>query len=519
MLEYSKIEELRELDNPKNIIPQKGAQENNLTIDVDILITGGNRGGGKTFMLCLEPKYDIHIPQFNGVIFRKEKGDLIGAINTSKIIFEEDGIYKKSDNAMEWDFNSGANLKFTFFEQSYDDFVKRFQGQELPYIGIDEITHIPYDKFKYLITCNRNSHGIKNRIWGTCNPDPNSWVRKFIDWWIGEDGYPIPERDGVIRYCFFDGKTPDDIYWGNSAKEVYNQCSHIIDRAYESARLENSGLGKEVFIKRVAFTRASIDENIKLLKSDPTYIASISTSEEARQQNLYGNWNYKPTDGDEIMQSDMDNFYENAMQVGDGIRRCTCDVAFRGGDALVMWLWVGRHIKDFFICSLDSKQTVGVVRAKLKEWQVLEDNFIYDLAGVGQIFVGFFPNAIGFIASAGMEDSEKHLYANLKSKCAYKLVNSFKELTISIEPELLERKVSGRNFKDSTLRMVLNQERKIIKFVSDSLKGKELVKKAEMKKIIGRSPDYFESLLMIEKVAIDFETEDEWVLPTGSFYI
>ena len=72
-----------------------------------------------------------------------------------------------------------------------------------------------YLKFKYLITCNRNAFHIRNRFIGTCNPDPDSWVAKFIDWWIGEDGLPIPERDGRVRYCFMDGDNVSGIYWGD----------------------------------------------------------------------------------------------------------------------------------------------------------------------------------------------------------------------------------------------------------------------------------------------------------------
>ena len=115
MLEYSDIEKLRKEDNPLNIIPQVGAQENNLNLDVDILITGGNRGGGKTFMLCYEPKYDSDNQYFEGVILRKEKDDLRGAIKTSQLIFDQrDGQYLKSELA--WQFRMGGKLRFTYFE-------------------------------------------------------------------------------------------------------------------------------------------------------------------------------------------------------------------------------------------------------------------------------------------------------------------------------------------------------------------------------------------------------------------
>ena len=93
---------------------------------------------------------------------------------------------------------------------------------------MDEIHHMEYLKFKYLITCNRNAFHIRNRFIGTCNPDPDSWVAKFIDWWIGEDGLPFPVRDGRVLYCFMDVDIVSGIYWGDTREEVYEQCKDII---------------------------------------------------------------------------------------------------------------------------------------------------------------------------------------------------------------------------------------------------------------------------------------------------
>ena len=67
---------------------------------------------------------------------------------------------------MTWNFDKGGKLFLTYFSDSIEDFKTRFQGQEYAYIGIDEITHITYEKFKYLMTDNRNSHGINNRFYG-----------------------------------------------------------------------------------------------------------------------------------------------------------------------------------------------------------------------------------------------------------------------------------------------------------------------------------------------------------------
>ena len=64
----------------------------------------------------------------------------------------------------------------------------------------------------------------------------------------------------------------------------------------------------------------------------------------------------------------------------------------------------------------------------------------------------------------------------------------------------------------------MNEERKIIRFIEGSTKGKDLIKKEETKKIIGRSPDYFESLIMIEKAFFDKESKI-WVKPRGRGFI
>lgn len=245
-----------------------------------------------------------------------------------------------------------------------------------------------FAKFQYLITCNRNAHGIRNRFFGTCNPDPDSWVAKFIDWWIGEDGLPIPERDGVIRYCFINGDNVDSIYWGDTREEVYEQCKDIIN-SYWKPEYEQYGTPQELFIKSVCFVEAKLSDNVKLLASDPTYLANlVNQSEEQRARDLDGNWKFKSAGDDFIKQAHLEQFFLLPQNTSLSTRYVTCDVAFEGGDSMVMWLWEGWHIKDLFVCRFDARRAVQVVKAKLEEWGVLEENFTYDLNGVGQTFNG-----------------------------------------------------------------------------------------------------------------------------------
>lgn len=501
VLPYSEMSRIREAEmankNSMRISPQVGGQENMLSIDVDIPIVGGSRGGSKSYSLLLESLKDIYDRHFRALILRKEIDDLQNIIDESSNIYSQFGEYNRSKGDMTWNLSCGGAIKFNYYSDNFDDFKVRFQGKQFCYIGIDELTHIEYSKFKYLLTCNRNAYGLRNRIWGTCNPDPESWVAKFIDWWIGEDGYPIPERDGKVRYCFMDGDDVSTIYWGDTREEVYGKCRETIDK-YWRPEYKRYGSPQELFIKSVAFVEAKLSNNVKLLQSDPSYLANLANqSEEQRARDLDGNWRYKSVGDDLIKLSNMENFFANSFQYADKHRRASCDVAFDGGDNLVLWLWIGNHIQDVFTCSASSKAAMQNVRNKLDEWRVLEEDFTYDLSGIGQSFKGFFPHAVPFNNREAVAEKYKGQYDNIKSQCAYTFYHALNDMEISISPHLLTRKFSGKGYTDMPLRDILMKERKAIKQdISNTDKGFCIIRKIEMKKIVGHSPDFIEALLM-----------------------
>lgn len=500
---YEYIEALRVSDrkkaNPLKIIAQRGCQEKFLASSSDITIFGGSRGGSKSFSLLMESLKDIYNPYYNSILLRNEKDDLLDLINTSYILYGQMGQYNKSISDMTWYFKNGGKLKFSYLADSYDDFKKRFQGKQYSFIGIDEITHCSYEKFKYLITCNRNAYGIRNRFYGTCNPDPDSWVRKFIDWWIEEDGLPIDERDGIMRYCFMEGDSPDSIYWGDTPEEVYNQCKHIIDPLWKDA-YEELGFNKvTMYVKSVTFIQGRLEENIKLIASDPNYAANLSQqNEEQRARDLEGNWNFKATGDDLIKMSDMDLFYSAPAQIEKGIRYVSADIAFEGGDFCVMWLWIDLHIKDVFVMRENSASTETLFKAKLDEWGVREENVIYDYWGVGQAISGHVKRAVKFTGTQKPERQFEKSYKNVKSQCAEMLAHYIQDGKISIEPRLLDLKFSGKKgkYQKVPLKDILMKERKCIRHKDNSnIGGFELINKDGMIKAVGYSPDFFESLI------------------------
>ena len=154
-----------------------------------------------------------------------------------------------------WNFGGKSTLAFDYLSREND--VYAWQGSQICFIGFDEPTHVSEFTFFYMLSRNRSICGVEPFVRATCNPDSDSWVRNFIDWWINpETGYAIPERSGVVRVFYRSGD--GNITWGDSRREV---CEKVYDNeillkanpTYLSslkAVLENSSCSRIVFQSR-----------------------------------------------------------------------------------------------------------------------------------------------------------------------------------------------------------------------------------------------------------------------------
>lgn len=261
------------------IAPNPGPQSQFLATCADIAIYGGSAGSGKTLALLLDPISDIEVPGFQYVIFRNTYQQIRG---TGGIWDESNKIYpllgaKSSD--LRWTWPSGATVTCDYLDSDKDAYAR--QGLQIPAIGFDELTHYSMFQFFYMLSRNRSNCGVKARVRATCNPDADSWVRKFIDWWIDPvTGYAIEDRSGRLRYMVKDG---DDIHWFN-------------DRA--GAERKATELGHDdpsLSVKSVTFIPAKLKDNPK---GDPAYESNLrSLSVVDRERLLYGNWNIRPAAG------------------------------------------------------------------------------------------------------------------------------------------------------------------------------------------------------------------------------
>ena len=95
---------------------------------------------------------------------------------------------------------------------------------------------------------------------------------------------------------------------------------------------------------------------------------------------------------------------------------------------------------------------------------------------------------------------------------------------ISFEPSILKRRFSGKNYANLELDKILLQERKILRAdESKADKGKCLIKKDQMKSssILGRSPDFMESLLMrmLPEIKSRQVKIPEWLAKRGRYKV
>lgn len=262
------------------IRPQKGPQENFLACTADVAIYGGAAGGGKTFALLLDALRWSSLPGFTGMIFRRTTPQIKnpgGLWDESVKLYTQIQGAMPSASTLNWNFSSTARIKFSHLER--DDDVYDHQGGQYAFVGFDELTHFTWKQFTYLLSRNRNaSCGIKPYVRATTNPDADSWVASFIDWYISPEGYPIPERAGVIRYFTI---LDDSVLWGDTKEEV----------------AEKAGIEPQ-FVKSFTFIPASIEDNKILLKNDPGYLANLNTLPLVEKERLLrGNWRIKHAAG------------------------------------------------------------------------------------------------------------------------------------------------------------------------------------------------------------------------------
>lgn len=259
------------------LAPQPGPQTEFLACPADIVLFGGGAGAGKSIALLMEPARHQHVPNFTAAFFRR----------TFPEITNPDGIWDESLKVygrlgwtprvgdVEWRTPAGGRVVFSHAQTEKD--VERWKSAQLALILFDQLETFSEYQFWYMLSRNRSTSGVRPYVRATFNCEPG-WLADLIQWWWNpSSGYPIPERDGVIRYLV---RIDGELHWADSAEALVEE------------------FGEKAQPLSFTFIAGRLSDNKILEASDPGYRARLMALPIVEQERLLAlNFKISPSAG------------------------------------------------------------------------------------------------------------------------------------------------------------------------------------------------------------------------------
>jgi hypothetical protein len=202
-----------------------------------------------------------------------------------------------------------------------------------------------------------------------------------------------------------------------------------------------------------------------------------------RKRLLEGDWNYMD-EVDNLFDFDsISNSVFSNVPKSDDKKYISVDVARFGTDRSVAIVWSGLVVLEVFVYTkLSTVELSSEIKELIAKYGVHPNNVIVDSDGVGG-GVSDILRGTNFVNNSSALHGQN--FSNLKSQCYVKLSEMFKEGKISLnimEPSIVEE---------------LTQELLAIKLKDIDKDNKVAVQsKDEMKKVLGKSPDLSDALMM-----------------------
>jgi phage terminase large subunit len=220
-----------------------------------------------------------------------------------------------------------------------------------------------------------------------------------------------------------------------------------------------------------------------------SYLESLrGLDNNSRERLLNGNWEYDDDPATLISYEKILDCFSNDFDSLRGDGYITCDVARFGNDKTVIGLWNGSRVVLSAYKGLSVAETAKRLLDIGRRNGIPLSRIVADEDGVGGGVVdilgckGFVNNSRPLPNPLSGEDEN---YANLKSQCYFMLAEKINAGQVYIECE------------DPTMRADIIQELEYVKQHNmDKDAKKQVLPKDKIKEVIGRSPDYADTLMM-----------------------
>ncbi len=417
--------------------------------DITDIYYGGAKGGAKSFTGCALIFYDAMVyPDTRYFIGRHKLNDLRKfTIPTISEVFQRGFKLKQEDfckfNGQDnfFDFKNGS--KVLFLEGAYmpsDPLYERFGSMQFTRGMIEEAGEFEQAAKNNLAASigrwKNDTYNLTRKLLQTGNPSKNYTYRDYY----------LPFRNGTLK-------------------------------------------------PHQKFIQAFIQDN-KMIP--PGYVQQLeqSLSKNEKERLLYGNWEYDDDPAALIEYDKILDIFTNT-HVPTGPKKITVDIARLGGDKIVIIEWNGWRGKVRYW----QRQTLDITGAKIEEaryrMEIGNSDVLVDEDGMGGgvvdflKFKGFVNNSSALPSPNGPVDSNnnpiKENFDNLKSQCYFRLADRINKKGLYLECESEEVK-----------QWIIEELEQVKQKALDSDLKKGVMSKDKVKDLIGRSPDFADTIMMRE---------------------
>lgn len=176
-------------------IPLPGPQRDAYRSPADVLLYGGQAGGGKSFLLIGLAAQEHK----RSIIFRREASQTDGLEEAGKQIIGQQARFNGVD--LEWSFPDGRSVKLAGIKEP--DAWNKHAGRERDFLGFDEAGEFLEEQVSSLMAWNRGPAGQRCRVVLASNPPRTADGAWMIEWfapWLDEN-YPNRAQPGELRYA------------------------------------------------------------------------------------------------------------------------------------------------------------------------------------------------------------------------------------------------------------------------------------------------------------------------------
>lgn len=377
-----------------------------------------------------------------------------------------DGLFKYNGQDNYFLFNNGSRVDLVDLSRyPSDPMYERFGSLEFTGGWVEEAGEV--DDLAAQIISSRvgrmynDKYDLLGKVLMTCNPKKNFLYRDYyLPWKKGE----LPKEKAFIQ-----SRTEDNIYGEAGYKEVLEQLTGV-----------------------------------------------------SRQRLLNGDWEYASSPDAIIIYDKILDIFRNS-HINGGVYHITVDVARKGDDTTVIGLWSGWGVVLHQYKGLITTEITKKVKQLQEKYLISASNIIVDEDGVGggvvdQLQCKGFMNgsrALPNYENPQLDDKGNPIpenYENLRSQCYFRLANRINAGLLYVDSSNLEQTQVDEIIQElewvkrKNVEAITVDNKEVVLTGNSSKLG--IISRDDIKKGIGRSPDWASTLMMREY----FELKPKFVI-------